>query len=192
MGANLNRVLIVDIEATCWSTPEEQGSQPNEVIEIGMCALNLKTNAIEDARSYAVRPRFSNVSEFCTELTGWTQAQVDAAPPVEEVLRRIQDDYGITRHLVWFSCGEYDRVKLASTGPASLHGLYGVRPEDNPFALMRAHYNIKTLFALKHRLAREMGMARMLSHIGETLDGRHHSGVDDAINIAKLVRHLLT
>jgi inhibitor of KinA sporulation pathway (predicted exonuclease) len=36
-----------------------------------------------------------------------------------------------------------------------------------------------------------MGMDRMLQHIGEKLEGRHHNGADDAANIAKIVRKVL-
>ena len=36
------------------------------------------------------------------------------------------------------------------------------------------------------------GMAMMLSHFKLTLDGRHHSGIDDCRNIAKLAIHLHT
>lgn len=193
MGANLSRVFVVDVEATCWETPEEQGDQPNEVIEIGICALELKTGRIIDPSGYVVKPRRTKVSEFCTKLTGWTQAAVDEGSDIVDVLPAIVADYGITKNHVWFSCGEYDRIKLGSSDEAgSLRSLYGVQRADNPFAFMRAHMNIKTLFAMKHHLPREMGMARMLSHIGEKLEGRHHNGCDDAMNIAKLVRHVLS
>lgn len=191
MGAKLDRVLICDIESTCWETPEEQGSQPNEIIEIGICALKVKTGEIVDARGYVVKPRFTKVSPFCTKLTGWTQEAVDKGSDIKDVLATVRQDYGMTKHHVWFSCGEYDRVKLGVEGGGSLHAIYGLQREDSPFAQMR-HVNIKTLFALKHRLPREMGMSRMLQHIGEALEGRHHNGSDDAYNIAKLVRHVLS
>lgn len=192
MGAKLDKVCVIDVEATCWQTPEEQGDQPNEVIEIGICLLELKTGSILDAAGYVVKPRFTKVSPFCTELTGWTQEQIDAGQDIEDTLKCITADYNISRHHIWFSCGEYDRIKLGSEGTASLGGLYGIKRDVNPFASMRAHVNIKTLFAMKHKLPREMGMARMLGYIGEPLEGRHHNGKDDAVNIAKIVRNVLS
>lgn len=192
MGANLSKVFVVDVEATCWETPEEQGTQPNEVIEIGICVLDLKSGLIRDGSSYVVKPLFTKVSPFCTQLTGWTQADVDGGADIVPTLVQIEQDYGISKHHVWFSCGEYDRIKLGCEGNGSLGRLYGVTRDVNPFERMRAHMNVKTLFAMKHRLPREMGMARMLSHIGEQLEGRHHNGCDDAMNIAKLVRHVLS
>lgn len=191
MGANLSKVFVVDVEATCWETPEEQGTKPNEVIEIGICSLDLKSGVISDGSSYVIKPRFTTVSPFCTQLTGWTQADVDEAVDIVPTIMQIEEDYKMTKNHVWFSCGEYDRIKLACEGSGSLGHLYGVTRDVNPFARMRAHMNIKTLFAMKHKLPREMGMERMLQRINEKLDGRHHNGCDDALNIAKLVRHVL-
>ena len=192
MGAELNYAFVVDVEATCWETREEQGTKPNEVIEIGICVLELKTGKILDPSGYVIKPRHTEVSPFCTALTGWTQADVDAAADIVDTLPAIIKDYGITKNHVWFSCGEYDRVKLGSDGGGSLGALYGVKRADNPFAYMRSHVNIKTLFAMKHKLPREKGMESMLNIMGEKLEGRHHNGMDDACNIAKIVRHVLS
>jgi inhibitor of KinA sporulation pathway (predicted exonuclease) len=192
MGAELNFAFVVDVEATCWETKEEQGAQPNEVIEIGICVLELKTGKILDPSGYVIRPRHTKVTPFCTQLTGWTQEDVDGGADIVDTLSAIIADYGITKNHIWFSCGEYDRIKLTSTDEAgSLGRLYGIRRSDNPFAYMRSHVNIKTLFAMKHKLQREKGMEGMLNMIGEKLEGRHHNGMDDACNIAKIVRHVL-
>ena len=194
MGANLNRVLVVDIEATCWETREEQGSKPNEIIEIGICELNLRTNQIENGSSYVIKPRFTKVSPFCTQLTGWTQEAVDEGADILPTLAAIGNDYGITNIDTWFSCGEYDRIKLSSNRSlrGSLGQLYEIGRMQNPFDQMRSHFNVKTLFALKHRATKEKGMERMLEQLGEKLDGRHHNGCYDALNIAKIVRHVLS
>lgn len=192
MGANLKTVLIIDIECTCWETLEEQGDKPNEIIEIGVAALNTRSGDVFQRASIAVKPRFTEVSPFCTKLTGWTQAAADQGLDILDALAKFQEDFKVTKNHLWFSCGEYDRVKLSSlSGKPGLRGLYGIPVESNPFDKMRAHINIKTLFALKHQLDRELGMKAMLERAGEKLEGRHHSGVADACNIAKLVWHVL-
>lgn len=196
MGANLTKVFVVDIEATCWETKEEQGNKPNEVIEIGIVELNIKTGGIitrgESAGSYVIKPRFTEVSPFCTALTGWTPEQINKGVDILTALRQIKEDYQCTKNHVWFSFGEYDRIKLSSDGgQASLGGLYGIKWYDNPFEEMRAHYNAKTLMALKEKLPRELGMAKALEYYGETLEGKHHNGRDDALNIAKIVKRVL-
>jgi inhibitor of KinA sporulation pathway (predicted exonuclease) len=199
MGANLKTVFVVDVESTCWERDpdfadgELQGDQPNEIIEIGVAALDLKTGAIFQRDSIVVKPRFTKVSKFCTKLTGWTQEAIDRGVDITEALVNFRESFKVTKDHVWFSCGEYDRIKLSSlTGKAGVHGLYGIEAHSNPFDLMRSHVNIKTLFAMKYKLNRELGMDAMLKYIDETLQGQHHSGADDAFNIAKIVRKVLT
>lgn len=193
MGAALDRVFVIDIEATCWETREEQGSQPNEIIEIGICELN-KQKGIIDISSYVVKPGRTKVSPFCTQLTGWTQEQVDEGADILSTIQAIEQDYRITKDNVWFSFGEYDRVKLSSREGerGGLYELYGIQRSQNIFDRMRAHFNVKTLMALKEGLAKEMGMDRALKYYGLTLDGRHHNGADDAANIAKIVTKVLS
>lgn len=191
MGAVLNKVFVVDVEATCWETREEQGEKPNEIIEIGICILHPKSGEVTDTFSYVVKPRFTTVSPFCTKLTGWTQEEINEGADIKDVITAVKSDYGMTKDHVWFSCGEYDRVKLGCGGRGSLRDLYTISRDQNAFDQMR-HVNVKTLFALKHKLNKEMGMDRMLSHIGEKLEGRHHNGADDAYNIAKIVRNVLS
>lgn len=194
MGANLTKFFCVDIEATCWATPEEQGDLPNEVIEIGICEVRPKTKEITNKRSYVVKPRTTPITPFCTELTGWTQKAVDQGSDITIALKNIEQDYQITKHYVWMSFGEYDRMKLSSDRGQSggLLDLYGIERHENPFAYMRAHYNIKTLMALKEGLQKELGMARALQYYGLTLEGRHHNGADDAYNIAKIANKVLS
>jgi inhibitor of KinA sporulation pathway (predicted exonuclease) len=193
MGANLRTGIVVDIEATCWASREEQGTKPNEIIEIGVALLEYKTGAILERASIAVKPRFTEVSAFCTELTGWTQAVIDEEGlDIVEALAEFYHLFKPTPMDVWYSCGEYDKLKLSSgTNPGSLFTLYGIKADANPFELMRKHVNIKTLFAIKRKLTKEPGMARMMGMIGATLEGRHHNGSDDALNIAKIVTYVL-
>ena len=190
MGANLRTGFVIDVEATCWKTREEQGTMPNEIIEIGVAELEYKTGQVVQRASIAVQPRFTKVSPFCTELTGWTQEVVDAEGlDIVDALEEFEKMFKPTQEHIWFSCGEYDRVKLSSnSGPGGLGALYNIR--KNPFDFMRTHFNIKTLFALKRKLSKEAGMARMIEMIGEKLEGQHHNGADDAYNIAKIVHYV--
>ena len=189
MRTNLKTAFVVDVEATCWETKEEQGDRPNEIIEIGVAVLDVHSGKVVDNVSIVVKPRFTTVSSFCTGLTGWTQADVDAGFSIEAALRDFDEQFHPTPEHIWFSCGDYDRNMLSSHSRKGIGRLYNIRAADNPFDNMK-HVNIKTLFALKHKLSKEVGMERMLEMIGEKLDGRHHNGADDAANIAKIVNHV--
>ena len=193
-AANLDRVWVVDLESTCWETKEEQGDKPNEIIEIGICALWIQTGDITLKRSFTVRPQHSEVTDFCTSLTGWKPEDVEHAPTIDKVLKTMEQELGFTSDDVWFSCGMYDKLMLSSSPhyKHSLKVLYDIDRRDNPFERMRMHVDIKVLMALKEKLTKAMGMARMLTFYGEELEGQHHNGADDAYNTAKIVRRVLS
>ena len=54
-----------------------------------------------------------------------------------------------------------------------------------------SHINVKTLFALKNKLGHELGMDGALKFLDIPLEGTHHRGMDDAKNIAKILREIL-
>jgi inhibitor of KinA sporulation pathway (predicted exonuclease) len=183
--------FVVDIEATCWDTKEEQGSKPNEVIEIGVAVLEYATGKVIDRASLVVRPRFTQVSPFCTELTGWTQDQImEQGKDIAKVLKQFRETFKPTPQHTWFSCGQYDKNMLSSKTQKGIGALYGIQADVNPFDFMN-HVNIKTEFAQMKGYKKEKGMGGMLEAIGEKLEGRHHNGADDALNIAKIVMYVL-
>ncbi|KAI9189147.1 hypothetical protein H9P43_000575 [Blastocladiella emersonii ATCC 22665] len=81
-------ILVIDVEATCV---EDGGfAYRNEIIEFPCVALDGKGNQLAEFHSY-VRPTLNpTLSEYCTGLTGVTQADVDAAPTWPEVLSAFQ------------------------------------------------------------------------------------------------------
>ena len=51
----LDRIIVVDIEATCWQGDPPAG-QASDIIEIGVCTLHVATRDRTDRRSLLVRP----------------------------------------------------------------------------------------------------------------------------------------
>ena len=141
-------------------------------------------------RTY-VRPTVNEtLTAFCTELTGIQQAQVDGGPQFGEALsahtawlrRHGIAVEGVEGHSVAFvTCGDWDLQKML---PAQL-GLIGGRVPQH----FRQWVNVKHVFkhVFKHN---PKGMVGMLERLGLTLEGRHHSGIDDCRNISKVVRAL--
>ena len=41
-----DEVIVIDLEATCWSTPEETALNQSEIIELGVCILDTLTGEI--------------------------------------------------------------------------------------------------------------------------------------------------
>lgn len=181
MAKNLKEINIIDLEATCWRNDQEKPSdQVSEIIEIGIVTLNTKTFELIKKDSVLVKPQFSQVSAFCTELTTITPSLLDSAMSFPEALKYLKKNYDLN-DTPWGSYGDYDRVQLERNSQ-----LYKVK---NPFG--RTHLNIKNLFALKQQLEKEVGMAQALEILGIVLEGTHHRGLDDALNIAKIYKHIM-
>jgi inhibitor of KinA sporulation pathway (predicted exonuclease) len=176
MSGEPERLLIVDLEATCW---ERNPPAPHEIIEIGAVAYEMGRGPLAEFQTF-VRPRLKPIlSPFCTRLTSIRQKDVEGAPPFPEALEALScwaEAYAPYTLAAW---GNYDRGQFQDD--CRLHRVV------YPFG---AYLNIKTAFA---RLVncRPCGMARALHLAGLTLEGTHHRGIDDVRNIARLVDYLV-
>ncbi|MGK3993435.1 exonuclease domain-containing protein [Sorangium sp. So ce1024] len=179
MAKRLDLILVVDVESTCWDGDPPRGEE-NEIIEVGVCTLEVASGQRRDRRSILVRPERSRVSPFCTSLTTLTQADVDAGISFKEACAILRGELKAQDRL-WASYGDYDRRMFERQCQA----------RDVPFPFGPSHLNVKTLFAVVHALPREVGMAEALERAGLPLTGTHHRGGDDAYNIAGLLAHLL-
>lgn len=172
-------VLIVDLEASCyqgvWPADEVQ-----EIIEIGIAEVSIPERRITRAESIVVKPLSSKISEYCTELTGWTQKAVDEGTTLLHACQTLQADYD-SRNRLWVSQGNFDRKLFYKNCQ-----MYGV-----PYPFGDHHLNISAMFSLLTGTYRQSGMKSQLSKLGMTLEGTHHSGVDDAKNIARIFLEVL-
>ena len=178
-GRLLDELLIIDLEATCWPGEPPPG-ETAEIIEIGLCVLDLQTLERTHKRSLLVRPERSRVSAFCTELTTLTQEDVDAGLTLASACRVLENTY-LSRRRTWASFGDYDRRMLQRCCEQS-----GV-----PFPMGRTHLNVKNLHALVYGLDEEEELVATLKRHGHSLVGTHHRGHDDAWNIALVLAELL-
>lgn len=180
MARNLNELLIVDLEATC--TKEKDPNFIQEIIEIGIVRLNLKTLEIKDAEGIIVIPQKSYITPFCTELTTITQEMIDKEGRTYlDAFNYINDKYK-PQDKGWASWGDFDRNQMAKNDK-----LY-----NNPNPLFgRTHTNLKHQFSVLNGFNREYGMEKALEICNIPLEGTHHRAVWDAKNIAKIYKHCL-
>ncbi|WP_067892200.1 3'-5' exonuclease [Nocardia vaccinii] len=166
---------VVDVEATCWEGASP-GGQPNEIIEIGVCVLDMGTLERVGRDSILVRPERSSVSEFCTRLTTLTAEQVAAGVDFATACALLGSRYRAAER-PWASWGDYDRKQFERQCAAS-----GVA---YPFG--DRHTNAKRLFSESLDTTKRFGMDAALRVAGLPLEGTHHRGDDDAWNIAALI-----
>ncbi len=179
MALDFSKIIIIDLEATCWQGKKPKGTH-HDVIEFGVAVLDTQNGLLLANEGILVKPTSSEVSPFCTELTTITADMVANALPFPEACELLKRTYNAKKH-PWASYGAYDLNQL--NRQCSREGV--------EMPLSSQHLNVKALFALKHRLQQPVGMATSLKMLDTSLEGTHHRGVDDARNIAKILRQLL-
>ncbi|TKJ42804.1 DNA polymerase III [Candidatus Aerophobetes bacterium Ae_b3b] len=180
MARKLDRVYIVDIEATCWKEKRPDG-QISEIIQVGIVEFDLPSGSISSKVSHNIRPQYSKVSEFCTELTGISAGELEGEKNFSEFLDMTKERFPHLKNYTWASYGDYDRKHLKEM--SDLH--------KRPYLFGRTHINIKNLFALKWGLKKEVGMRKALRILNKELVGQHHNALDDALNITEIFKACL-
>ncbi|WP_075344280.1 3'-5' exonuclease [Tenacibaculum agarivorans] len=171
-----NKILIIDIEATCWNGKVPPG-QVSEIIEFGICELNTETGEIAKNKGILVKPERSEVSSFCTELTTITQDLLDKeGVSFTEACQQIREDYN-AKEYVWASYGAYDLKMIKNQ----------CKVRNVEYPLSQEHINVKEFFTEVKGLRRKVGMKGALHILNIPLEGTHHRGIDDAKNIAKIL-----
>jgi len=172
-------INVIDIEASCWLGHPPDG-QSQEIIEIGIAVIDQDKKEIISKESIKVKPCMSEISEFCTKLTGWTKEALQDGLSYKQALVKLEEDYKC-RERIWISCGNFDKNMFKRQCAAM--GL------ANP--LSENHVNIKALHSILTGRKMREGMTGLLQLYGLELEGQHHNGADDAYNIAKVVVEML-
>ena len=179
MVRRLDQIVVIDVEATCWEGSPPPGEE-SEIIEIGVCTLDVATGERLNRESILVKPACSRVSVFCTHLTTLTQEMVDGGMTLEAACAFLTRRYR-TKERLWASYGDYDRRQFERECQSK-----GVGYPFGP-----GHLNVKTLLAVVQALSREAGMDEALALLHLPLEGTHHRAGDDAWNIAGILSELL-
>lgn len=169
-----DKILVVDIEATCWKVPKPDDI--SEIIEIGITSINTKSRDLSESKSIIVSPIHSKVSQYCTELTTITQEDVDNGISFSDACNLLLTEYKSKKY-VWASYGHYDKNQF--------HIQCKREHIDYPFS--NDHINVKSLVALKYSLRKDVGMEKILKLLDMPLIGTHHRGIDDSRNIANIL-----
>ncbi len=178
MGKSMDRkVLVIDVESTCWEPPEFQpANEISEIIEVGIAVVNIDSLKIEENESIIIRPQKSKVSKFCTKLTTLTQEYVDQGTTFQAAMEILRKNYD-SQNRVFVSWGDYDRKMFERNCQD-----YGVKYPFGP-----RHMNLKNSFAVLNALHREPGVDKAITDwMDFKMTGTHHRGIDDARNIANI------
>jgi len=179
MTRQLDKILVIDLEATCWREKPPEGQQ-SEIIEIGLCVLDVRSGERAAPQAILVRPQRSTLSEYCRKLTTLTPQMLAEGINFSEACLLLREEYH-SQTRTWASYGDYDRQQFMKQCQD-----WGV-----PYPFGRSHINVKNLFALQMDLEHEVDLQRGMDLIGLPFEGTLHRGVDDAWNIAAMLSRML-
>ncbi len=190
-------LCVLDFEAVCEK--DVRIAPPQEILEFPTVLVHVPTQKIIAEFHFYVRPQVhTRISAFCTELTGIEQATVDAGITFEDCFARHiaflrshnldpNDPEGAApgnHSFAYATCGDWD---LKTCLPQSFAHF-----RTNTLRCFQQWINVKKAFTeLYPRLPPARGMDQMLTSLRMPLVGRHHSGIDDARNIAAIVLRML-
>ena len=168
----MSELIVIDLEGTCKDDgcggPMPHGER--ETIEIGAVIVDAQSGKELSFFSEFVRPvRHPVLSNFCTELTGITQLDVDDARPFREVW--------VTQFLPWLS----GRDEFCSWGMYDLDQFW----RDCSFHQLPIHFRRHCNLSQAYSNSR-CGKGKAMRRLGITPTGRNHRGLDDARNIASI------
>lgn len=170
--------LIIDLEATC-SDVGEVPRQEMEIIEIGAVMQNAHTFEIESEFQTFISPvRHPQLTDFCAKLTGITQADLIGAPAFRDAIESMKQWMDAFGDALFCSWGDYDRNQFPQD--CDYHRV--AYPFDS------GHRNLKAEFSRSVGKTKKLGTTDALQYLGMRFEGSHHRGLDDARNIARIVR----
>jgi inhibitor of KinA sporulation pathway (predicted exonuclease) len=174
----MRRLIIVDLEATCWDRSENRSFREMEIIEIGAVLIDINKAGIISEFDEFVKPVNNPVlSNFCRNLTTIRQEDVDQADIFPNVWNRFLKWMETPENVLMSSWGKYDyyQFKLDCT-------LYRL---EYPFE--NRHINLKDLL-YKKMGRRRFGLSFALKKLGLKFEGTRHRGLDDALNIWEILK----
>jgi len=185
--------VIVDFEATC----EEKNAPdyPHEIIEFPGVIVDGNTGKVMDSWQHYCRPTInSQLSEFCTTLTGIQQETVDDAQLFPEVLNNFND------WLESHGLGLQHTFALVTDGPFDVGRFLRLSCLQHQLDIpdwAKKWVNLRKGFANFYRWNSSAsqqklpGLPTMLSRLDMEFVGSPHCGLDDAKNIARVVSRMV-
>lgn len=177
-------ICVLDFEATC----DDIERYEHEIIEFPCVLLKwngtnyVRVSSFQQFCKPLVKPV---VTDFCHNLTGITQEQVNGGGNFPQILKD---------HHKWLMNETNENFTILTCGFWDLGIVmiseckkWGIEPNYK----YRNFINIKNEFKKFYGKIKGYGMAGMLRELGMELEGRHHSGIDDCHNISRILQRMV-
>jgi len=178
-------ICVLDFEATCW-----KDNKNHEIIEFPSILLewNLKNNTIKEVSRIQifVKPKLNPiVSDFCYELTGITQEQVNNGTDLKSAILQhfnwLKENAPL-KNVMMLTCGNWDLQTMLPNDAKNIN--------FNLHQIYKSFVNLKYVFEYITN-TKSNSTIQMLKHLGLKMEGRLHSGIDDCNNYARIFIKLI-
>ncbi|XP_069386844.1 ERI1 exoribonuclease 2 [Paralichthys olivaceus] len=195
-------LIVIDFESTCW---REKNHYSPEIIEFPAVLLNTSSGEVESEFHTYVQPQeHPTLSEFCTELTGITQMQVEAGIPLRICLSRFcrwLQNLQLEKSVVFPN----KQQKCSPTSPSQKLCTFltwsdwdlGVclqyeckRKQLSKPDVLNSWIDLRSTYRLFYD-RKPKGLNGALQDLGIKFSGREHSGLDDSRNTAQLAARMM-
>ncbi|KAK6301083.1 hypothetical protein J4Q44_G00291810 [Coregonus suidteri] len=192
-------LIVIDFESTCWRARNSYGQ---EIIEFPAVLLNTSTGEVESEFHTYVQPQEHPIlSDFCTELTGITQQQVEAGVPLHICLSRFSRWLSTLEHQRGVVFPRDQRAPAVEQRPCAFVTwsdwdlgvclLYECkRKQLHKPDVLNSWIDLRATYRLFYN-RKPKGLNGALQDLGIQFSGREHSGLDDARNTAHLAWRMM-
>lgn len=177
-----DRIIAYDLELTCYAPGEAPDGFVPEIIEFGLAEIDVEAQAIRRSNHILVRPVRTEVTPFCTQLTGISKELLDREGiRLPDALARLRKDWGVgSKALVTW--GD-DRTAIRRDcslyrGKTFPHGC------ADPFS--ETVLDIGTLFTLMAGSKSSIGLLEAAGLLGLETERPQHRAEADSVTTAEV------
>lgn len=164
---NMKKILAIDLEMTCWNEPTDNKS---EIIQIGVVEIDIIKREISRKKMMYVKPEESEISDFCTELTGITKKQVyKQGLSYEKAIEVLNTKFGFKNKVI-YAWGRDDKIFRDG---------------------IEQYVNFGALYSLLKGTDKKYNLEEALKEENISFNGNAHDALVDAENMASLILHVV-
>lgn len=176
MAKNRKEYLVVDLEMTCEK--EKPKNYKPEIIEIGFVRMNFRGDIL-GKEQILVKPKYNEITEYCTELTGHTEDNLKAEGVYFEVACKKIIKMGF-KNKIFVSWGQdWKQFELEC------------KWKNIAFPLSEHLLDLSLFHSILLKTKEKVSLEEAIKFWNINQKGRLHSGADDAYNTALILKKII-
>ena len=172
----MKNYFVIDLEMTCEEY-REKNYKP-EIIEIGIVKMSITGEVIGKEQFY-VKPKYNKISDYCTSLTGITPALLkEKGIPLSDAFNKMKKLGSRNKTIVAWG-EDWKQFEMESEW----------KNLELPISSSRLNLSLVNSIFSKNR--NKMALEDAFIKWDVKPEGRMHSGLDDALNTAKVLQQMI-